>query len=78
MSNEGETDSENAPEVDVPDRKRMRFEWIVRRMEALERESKTWPEWKRQDLDDRLKADEARLRAGQSLRQTRRGSRGES
>lgn len=29
--------------------------WIVQRMEALEREAKGWPEWKRAELEDLLK-----------------------
>lgn len=28
--------------------------WIVQRMEALERESRTWPQWKRAELEDLL------------------------
>lgn len=31
--------------------------WIVKRMSDLERESKTWPAWKRQDLQERLERD---------------------
>ena len=29
--------------------------WILRRMENLERQSKTWPAWKQEDLKQRLK-----------------------
>ena len=46
----------------MADREQKPSEWIVRRMEDLNRESRTWPEWKQQDLKERLKADEARLK----------------
>lgn len=37
--------------------------WIVKSMSELERESKTWPAWKQQDLRERLERDELRCSA---------------
>lgn len=43
-------------------------EWIVQRMATLDRQSREWPEWKQQDLKERLTAEQPHLEAGSKER----------